>query len=58
MPEVQKKLSRHLTGDAFDVAPVSGEPGEKIKTTIKALPKLNKFLEKEGDDIVWHAQFD
>lgn len=55
--ETQLKLSRHLTGAAFDVNPVAGEAGAKIKKSIKALADLDDFLEKEGNDVVWHAQF-
>jgi len=57
-PAVAGKLSRHLSGLAFDVEPVYGSRGEKIKATIRALPGLNKFLDKEGGRVIWHAQFD
>ena len=36
------KLSKHLSGDAFDVQPVEG---------------LGKFLDQEGGLVRWHAQF-
>lgn len=49
-------LSRHLTGDAFDVQPVTKDAKE-IKATIRKLPGLHRFLEKEGGLIRWHAQF-
>jgi len=49
-------LSKHLSGDAFDVQPVS-ENAEQIKADIKALTGLDKFLDKEGGLIRWHAQF-
>lgn len=50
------QISKHLTGDAFDVQPVTKNAAE-IKKTIKALPGLTKFLEKEGGLVRWHAQF-
>lgn len=49
-------LSRHLTGDAFDVRPVSKNASD-IKKTIKGLPGIKKFLEKEGGLIRWHTEF-
>jgi hypothetical protein len=48
-------LSKHISGMAFDVQPVEG--GEDIKASIKALEGLDKFLEKEGGLVRWHAQF-
>jgi hypothetical protein len=57
MPEVELlKISRHLTGRAFDIRPVT-QDAEAIKADIRALPGLQKFLEKEGGHIRWHAQF-
>lgn len=50
------KLSKHLSGDAFDVQPVETD-ADAIKKTIRALPGLDKFLEKEGGLVRWHAQF-
>ncbi len=50
------KISRHLTGRAFDVRPVTANAA-KIKADIRALPGLHKFLDKEGGLIRWHAQF-
>jgi hypothetical protein len=50
------QISKHLTGDAFDVQPVSKNAAE-IKKAIKNLPGLQKFLEKEGGLVRWHAQF-
>jgi hypothetical protein len=49
-------LSKHLSGDAFDVQPVEKDADE-IKKTIRALPGLSKFLEQEGGLVRWHAQF-
>lgn len=50
------QLSKHLSGDAFDVQPVDTDADE-IKKTIRGLPGLGKFLEKEGGLVRWHAQF-
>lgn len=49
-------LSKHFLGLAFDVRPVE-ENAEQIKADIRALPKLAKFLEKEGGLIRWHTEF-
>ncbi len=51
-------ISRHFSGQAFDVQPVAGEAGAAIKATIQKLPKLRKFLDKEGGLIIWHADFE
>ena len=50
------RLSKHLSGDAFDVQPVI-EDAEKIKATIRRLPGLKVFLDTEGGLVRWHAQF-
>ena len=50
------KLSKHLSGDAFDVQPVEKD-AEAIKKTIRGLDGLEKFLDKEGGLVRWHAQF-
>ena len=50
------KLSKHLSGDAFDVQPVQTN-AEAIKKTIRGLAGLGKFLDKEGGLVRWHAQF-
>jgi hypothetical protein len=50
------RLSKHLSGDAFDVQPVI-EDAEKIKATIRGLPGLKVFLDMEGGLVRWHAQF-
>ena len=58
MPEEElRKISRHLTGRAFDVTPVT-QNAEAIKNDIRHLPGLNKFLDMEGGLVRWHAQFD
>lgn len=48
-------FSKHISGMAFDVQPVEG--GGDIKASIRALDGLDKFLEKEGGLVRWHAQF-
>jgi hypothetical protein len=50
------QLSKHLSGDAFDVQPVEKDAAG-IKKAIRGLPGLGRFLEKEGGLIRWHAQF-
>lgn len=57
MPETDLlKISRHLTGKAFDVRPVTANAAA-IKADILKLPGLHKFLDKEGGLVRWHAQF-
>lgn len=51
-----RRLSKHLSGDAWDVQPVT-ENAEQIKADIRALAGLDKFLDKEGGLVRWHAQF-
>lgn len=52
------KLSKHLSGMAFDVQPIAdADGGAGIRGTIKTLPGLDKFIENEGGLTVWHAQF-
>ena len=46
----------HLSGDAFDVQPVIPD-SDDIMQTIRDLPGLRQFLEKEGHLIRWHAEF-
>jgi hypothetical protein len=50
------KLSKHLSGEAFDVQPVDKD-AEEIKKTIRGLAGLSKFLDIEGGLVRWHAQF-
>jgi hypothetical protein len=50
------QISKHLTGDAFDVQPVTKDAAA-IKDTIRKLPGATKFLEKEGGLVRWHVQF-
>src|SRR5437588_2387359 len=57
-------LSKHLSGEAFDVQPVE-EDGDEIKRTLRALTDAAgkrghagaRFLEREGGLVRWHAQF-
>ena len=49
-------LSFHLSGQAFDVQPVTKDAAA-IKKTIRGLDGLNLFLEEEGGLVRWHAQF-
>jgi hypothetical protein len=51
-----RQLSKHLSGDAFDVQPVEKNAG-KIKKAIRKLPGCTKFLDQEGGLVRWHAQF-
>jgi hypothetical protein len=55
--ETRGKFSKHFGGLAFDVKPIAGDAGIPVKTTIKSLAGLQKFLEKEGGLVRWHAQF-
>ncbi|MBE2260944.1 MAG: hypothetical protein IAE88_18965 [Rhodobacteraceae bacterium] len=57
-PAQQQNISRHVTGDAFDIQPVAGPQGAKIKDAIKKLPKLNWYTFVEAGLPIWHAQFD
>jgi len=58
MPEDElMKISRHLTGRAFDVRPVTANAAA-IKADIRKLPGLHKFLDHEGGHVRWHAQFE
>lgn len=54
--DAQKRtLSQHFSGEAFDIQPVPGSTS--IIASIKALPRLRQFLQKEGGLVVWHAGF-
>lgn len=53
----KSRLSKHFSGEAWDVQPVGGPKGVAIKASIRALPGLVKFLEKEGGLVRWHCQF-
>jgi hypothetical protein len=56
--EQKRRISRHFSGQAFDVNPVLDPSGEAIKATIRALPNLRKFLTEEGGRVIWHADFE
>jgi hypothetical protein len=52
------QISRHVTGDAFDIQPVKDEEkADAIKKSIKALPGLKQFLDHEGGLEIWHVGF-
>jgi hypothetical protein len=54
--DAQKRtLSQHFSGEAFDIQPIPGNAA--IIASIKALPRLRQFLQKEGGIVVWHAAF-
>ncbi|MEK7993947.1 MAG: hypothetical protein AAB403_09115 [Planctomycetota bacterium] len=49
-------MSRHLSGDAFDIQPIEPDNAD-VKGAIKALPGLRTFLEREGGLVRWHVEF-
>lgn len=49
-------LSKHFSGGAFDIQPVTAN-ADKIKAAIRSLPGKPLFLEKEGGLIRWHVQY-
>ncbi len=58
-----RRLSWHMSGDAFDVMPVAGEEGEAMKDCLKNLVSdriaaggHGKFLDTEGGLTRWHVQ--
>ena len=53
-----RRLSWHLSGDAFDIVPVQPPDDEAVTRAIRALPHFEKLLTKEGNDVVWHVQID
>jgi hypothetical protein len=57
--EALSHFSKHLGGNAFDVQPVSGTNGLRIKATLRQIVTElgGTFLEKEGGLVRWHAQF-
>ena len=55
--EARGRLSKHFSGDAFDIQPVDGPAGFAILAEVRKLAGLEKFLEREGGLVRWHAQF-
>lgn len=56
--DARARLSRHFSADAFDVQPVlEGPRARAIPAAIRKLGGLDKFLEREGGLLRWHAQF-
>ncbi len=53
-----RRLSRHLTGEALDVQPMTGAAGEELLNALKdwAFRKGGKFLTREGSLVIWHWQ--
>jgi len=49
------RISKHLTGEAFDIQPVETD-ADAIKAAARALPGA-RFLEREGGLVRWHVQF-
>ena len=56
-PAEQTRVSKHLSGDAFDLRPVRGEAEAAIREAIRGLPGLVKFIDREGGLERWHVQF-
>ncbi len=58
-PEDLGKLSKHLSGEAFDVKPVTGMWGNMLLSTLRRVVARNHgtLLEQEGGLTIWHAQF-
>lgn len=54
----RRQLSRHITGEAFDILPVGGARGEKMREALQewARKKSGKFLDREGGLTIWHWQ--
>lgn len=50
-------ISKHFSGDAFDIQPIPGPHGAAIEAAVLALPGLTKFLTQEAGLLRWHAQF-
>lgn len=50
------QMSRHLSGDAFDIQPIEPDHAD-IKSSVRALAGLRTFLDREGGLVRWHAEF-
>ena len=53
---VRRYPAGHFSGLARRT--LAGAAGTAIKKTIRALPNLRQFLEKEGGLVRWHADFE
>jgi hypothetical protein len=52
------QISRHLTGDAFDIQPIKeSKKADEVKAAIKELPDMKQFLDHEGGLEIWHVGF-
>jgi hypothetical protein len=52
------QISRHLTGDAFDIQPIKdSKKTDEVKAAIKELPDMKQFLDHEGGLEIWHVGF-
>ena len=56
LPDQLGRLSKHLSGQAFDVQPVEKD-AVVIKQSIRGLQGLELFLDREGGLERWHAEF-
>lgn len=54
--ELQLRMSKHLSGDAFDIAPVV-KNANQVKDCINKLSGKSAFLDHEGKLERWHIQF-
>lgn len=52
-------LSKHLSGEAFDVQPMPGLAGGLVLQSLRRIVAAygGKLIEREGGLVVWHAQF-
>lgn len=57
-PDDQRRLSRHLTGEALDIKPIVGGIAEEVIRVLSdwATRKAGKFLTREGGLTIWHWQ--
>lgn len=56
-PDELAELTRHLSGDAFDLQPMAGPEGLAVLATARALPFVDEVLTHEGGLVRWHVQF-
>ena len=60
LPEDEiEKLSKHLTGEAFDIKPIDGLKGQMVLASLRLVVAAHggQLLEREGGLVRWHAQF-